>query len=111
MRAKVYSDAEEMLKSEKLDVVDICLPTALHTRFATLAMKYVKNVIIEKPICLTEEDAELLLETEKETGACVQVAHIVRFGVEHSYLKSVMESKKYGRLKTGTFIRISPKPV
>lgn len=109
--AAVYSDAEEMLKNEKLDVVDICLPTALHTRFATLAMKYVKNVIIEKPICLTEEDARLLLATEKETGACVQVAHIVRFGTAHDYLKQVFDSKEYGEIKTGTFIRISPKPV
>ncbi len=109
--AAVYSDAEEMLKNENLDIVDICLPTALHTRFAVLAMKHAKNVIIEKPICLTEEDAKLLLATEKETGACVQVAHIVRFGTAHEYLKRVYDSKEYGKIKTGTFIRISPKPV
>lgn len=77
--AKVYSDGYEMLETEELDIVDICLPTFLHTRYLEKAMQHVKNVIIEKPICLTEKEAQTLLDAEKRTGALVQVAHVVRF--------------------------------
>ena len=63
---KLYSTGEELLEAEnELDVIDICVPTFLHTKYAVDAMKKVKNVFIEKPVCLNEQEAELLL---KNTG-------------------------------------------
>lgn len=109
--AVVYKDACEMMQKENLDVVDICLPTFLHTEFCIEAMKYVKNIIVEKPICLREEEAQKLLEAEKITGARVQVAHVVRFSEPYRYLKEVLDSGIYGKLLSGNFVRISPKPV
>ena len=84
--ARVYQTADEMLQKEELDAVDICLPTALHAEFVLKAMARVKNVIVEKPLCLTEEEAERLLAAEKEHRAFIQVAHIGRFGASQRYL-------------------------
>lgn len=109
--ARIYSDGYEMLETEELDIVDICLPTFLHTRYLEKAMHHVKNVIIEKPICLTEKEAQTLLDAEKRTGALVQVAHVVRFTDSYQYLKNLVDSGKYGKVISGTFSRISPKPV
>ncbi len=109
--AAVYKDANEMLAKEKLDLVDICLPTALHAPFVTAALDHVKNVLVEKPVCLTLDEAEALLQKEKETGGRVHVAHVVRFTTQYAYLKEVMESGRYGKLLAADFHRISPKPV
>jgi protein-arginine kinase len=38
-----------------------------------------KNVFVEKPICLNEDEAELLLKTDNETGAKVQDGQVIRF--------------------------------
>ena len=74
------------------------------------AMEYVKNVIVEKPICLKEEEAQQLLEKQKQTGALVQVAHVVRFMDAYQYLKELVDSGTYGKVIAGNFKRISPRP-
>ena len=48
----IYPNADEMLANEKIDILDICLPTYLHADFAVMAMEKGINVITEKPISL-----------------------------------------------------------
>ena len=59
----------ELLEKEDLDMVDICLPTYLHTAHAVAAMEKGLHVFMEKPVCLNMTEAKLLLETQKKTGA------------------------------------------
>ena len=108
--AKPYKDAIEMMQKENLDVVDICLPTFLHCKFLLEAMKYVKKVIVEKPICLTEEEAEQLVSAEKETGCDICVGHVVRYMNPYIYLKKLVDEEVYGKLIKADFFRLSPRP-
>ena len=110
-KAKVYSDALKMLQEEELDGVDICLPTFLHAEYVILALKYVKNVLVEKPVCLNEQQAEQMFKAEKESGGTVHVAQVVRFDSPYQYLKKVVDSGEYGKVISANFHRISPKPV
>ena len=55
---KHYINAEEMLKNEKLDILDICLPTHLHVEYAIKAMNMGINVLCEKPISLDAADVD-----------------------------------------------------
>lgn len=109
--AKVYEDAFQMLESESLDVVDICVPTFLHADYAIRAMQYVKNIIVEKPVCIKEEEVLRLQKAEAETGSLVQVAHVVRFMEPYRYLKELVSSGTYGKVVAGNFSRISPRPM
>lgn len=109
--AKVYKDGFELLANEELDVVDICLPTFLHARYLVKAMETVPNVIVEKPICLHEEEAQQILEAQEKTGALVQVGHVVRFAEAYRYLKETVDSGKYGSVVAADFSRISPRPM
>ena len=43
-----------------------------------------------KPVCLTREEGELLLEAQKETGVKVMVGQVVRAFDEYRYLKEVV---------------------
>ncbi len=109
--AKVYATGKELIENGDVNTVDICLPTFLHTEHALLAMKKGYNVLIEKPVCLHEEEACRLLEMKQKTGARVAVGHCIRFWPEYVYLKKLIENKTYGRLISGVFKRISPRPL
>lgn len=107
---KIYSDANVLIEQEKPDVIDICLPTFLHARFAKAAMEKGCHVFLEKPVCLTPEEAEMLLETQSKMGVKVQVGHVVRFFKAYKWLKETAVSGKYGRIKSAEFKRLSAYP-
>ncbi len=108
--ARVYSSGEEMIEKEELDIVDVCSPTFLHTKHAVMAMEKGMNVLIEKPVCLNEEEAKLLLETEKRCGVKVEVGHVIRFWDEYVWLKDVIDKKTYGEMISASFQRLSRRP-
>ncbi len=106
----IYASGKELIENAEVDIIDICLPTFLHTEHAELAMKKVKNVFIEKPVCFSKEEGERLLKLEKETGAKVQVGQSLRFADEWKWLKETVDKKTYGEMKTAVFRRLSPLP-
>ncbi len=108
--AKIYSTGNELIENADVDVVDICLPTFLHTEHAVKAMKAGRNVFIEKPVCMTPEEGALLLATEKETGAKVQVGQVIRSWDEYVWLKETADKKVYGEIQSAVFKRLSSKP-
>lgn len=108
--AKIYSTGNELIENADVDVVDICLPTFLHTEHAVKAMKAGRNVFIEKPVCMSPEEGALLLATEKETGAKVQVGQVIRSWDEYVWLKETADKKIYGEIQSAVFKRLSSKP-
>jgi len=109
--AKVYASGKELIEKGDVNTVDICLPTYLHTEHALSAMEKGYNVFIEKPVCLHEDEACRLLEMKQKTGARVAVGQCIRFWPEYVYLKRLVDNKAYGRLISGVFKRISPRPL
>ena len=91
--AKAYETADALLAAEKPDIVDICLPTALHLEYAVKAMRAGAHVLCEKPLCLSAEKAQELLAVEKETGKRMMVAHVVRFIPQYVYLRKAIEEQ------------------
>ncbi len=62
---KVYNDYDVALK-DHFDIVDLTVPHYLHKEMAIKAMKNKNNVIIEKPIATTIEDAEEMINASKK---------------------------------------------
>jgi predicted dehydrogenase len=58
--ARWFTDLEEAIATD-CDVADICLPNHLHARVTIAAAKAGKHVIIEKPLCLTLEEADEMI--------------------------------------------------
>ena len=108
--ANGYAQASDLIANADVDVIDICLPTFLHAEYAIRAMEKGRHVFIEKPVCLTKGDAELLLTKQKETGVFVQVGQVIRFWDEYKYLKEIVEKGTYGRVRSAHFSRKSPSP-
>lgn len=105
--AKLYETGMELLEHEELDSVHICLPSYLHTEHAVAAMNKGIHVFVEKPVCLTEEEAEKLLEAKARNQVQVMVGQVVRSFSEYRYLKESYDTDRYGELKSITMQRIS----
>jgi predicted dehydrogenase len=59
--ARWFTDVEEAIAQTDCDVVDICVPNHLHAGLTIDAVKAGKHVIIEKPLCLTLEEADAMI--------------------------------------------------
>lgn len=105
-----YTDFDEMLANEKIDILDICLPTYLHADFAVKAMEKGINVITEKPISLKEEDVERVYSTAEKNNVKFMVAQVLRFWPEYLILKDIFDTQKYGKLLSGSMIRLGGYP-
>lgn len=108
--AVIYTDGKDLIADAQLDIIDICLPTYLHTEFALLAMDKVPYLFIEKPVALTVAESEALLAKQKETGCQVQIGQVIRFWDEYVALRQIVNSGKYGKIVNANFRRISPTP-
>ncbi|MCR8850563.1 Gfo/Idh/MocA family oxidoreductase [Rossellomorea sp. SC111] len=94
-----YTDLEEMLEKQKdLDVVNICVPSGLHSTMTKLCAKHGKHVIVEKPMALKEEDAQEMMRTSEEYGIKLSVVHPNRFRPAFIELKKHMEKGDFGKL-------------
>ena len=63
---KIYTNYDELLNDDHVDVVYVALPNSLHYGFAKKAMEKGKHVIVEKPFCSSEKEAEELFEIAEE---------------------------------------------
>lgn len=105
-----YTDFDEMLKNEEIDILDICLPTYLHAEFAIKAMNMGINVICEKPVSLNAADVARVYSTAKSNNVKFMVAQVLRFWPEYSIIKEIYDTGKYGRLISGHMGRLGVRP-
>lgn len=108
--ADIYSNGEDLIANADADVFDICLPTYLHAQHAIQAMRKGKAIFIEKPVCLNNYEAKMLIDVQKETGARVMVGQCIRLWSEYAWLKETIVSGEYGKVVSGVFKRVSPLP-
>lgn len=99
-----------MLKSEQLNILDICLPTYLHADYAVRALERGIHVLCEKPISLKEEDVDRIYSTAEKNNVKFMVAHVLRFWPEYAQIKDIADSQRYGKLLSGRMTRVSEIP-
>ncbi len=85
-----FKDPDELLS--QVDAVSLAVPTPLHFDYAMMCLNRGVNVLIEKPITETVEQAELLAEAAEKSGLVVTIGHIERFNPAYMELKNVVES-------------------
>lgn len=108
--AAVYATGMELIEKADVDVVDVCLPTHLHVSHAVAAMRAGRDVFVEKPICISDEEMALIQKVKDETGRKVQVGQVIRLWTEYVWLKQTADSGKYGRILAANFKRLSALP-
>lgn len=105
-----YTNIDEMLEKEKLDLVDICLPTFLHKDACIKILEKNINVLVEKPMSFSGNECEEILRAAEKSTGILMVGQCVRFMKHYNYLKEIVEIKKYGKLICAEFSRLSQFP-
>jgi len=98
-----YTDYAEMFANPDIDIVSICLPSAMHAEYAVKAMEAGKNVLIEKPIDITVEAALKIEEARVRTGKIAGVVHQNRNNANMAPMMDAIQSGKIGNLIFGDF--------
>lgn len=108
---RTYADYHEMLRTEKPDMADICLPTDLHAAVACDALRAGCHVLSEKPMSLSYANCLCMIETAKSCDRRLMVAQCLRFSRRYGYLKNAVKKGTFGKIRGGLFRRLSPPPV
>lgn len=99
----LYHDFEDLLKDDRIDIISICLPSAMHADFAVRAMEAGKHILVEKPLDITYERAMMIEEARKRTGKTVGVVFQNRYNLNMYPIKKAVEDGRLGQLVLGTF--------
>ncbi|MDG0810394.1 Gfo/Idh/MocA family protein [Cohnella rhizosphaerae] len=89
-----YADYRDML--DDVDAVLVVLPHDLHFEVGMTCLRAGKHVLMEKPMCNTEEECLELIRTAEECGKVLMTAYPVRFWPVIVKLKQLLDDKVYG---------------
>ena len=97
---KYYGHHTEMLadKDLQLDVVSVCTYNRTHAECTIDCLKAGLDVLLEKPMCVTQEEAVAICKAEKETGRMVSVGFQPRMDENMKMIKRIVESGALGQV-------------
>ena len=99
-----YHSLDEMLDREKLDVISVCSPAAVHHSQVMTIMRSdskPKVLFVEKPVCLYEEQLDALIDLDGGHQAVIIVGHTRRFDPGYRRLAQRVRSQELGKLVEG----------
>ena len=94
--SKVYSNYEDMLNKEELDLVSVCTPNYLHAEISIYALEKGVNVHCEKPLAINALEAKKIVEAKNKSGKQVIVGLNNRFTNEAVFLKKYIDAGYLG---------------
>src|SRR5438105_2148669 len=74
-----YTDYQDLAGQKELDAVFVMNSDEYHTDSALAAIQRGKHVLIEKPMCLTRQEAATIIKARDETGVQVMVGYMRRY--------------------------------
>ncbi|MBE7052980.1 MAG: Gfo/Idh/MocA family oxidoreductase [Ruminococcaceae bacterium] len=95
---KCYGSHKEMLADDslKLDAVSVCTYNRTHAECTIDSLKKGLHVMLEKPMCVTIEEAAEIVKAEKESGKVLSIGFQPRFDPNMKKIKEIVESGVLG---------------
>lgn len=95
---RCYPDHASMLDNEDLDAVSVCTYNRTHAECTIYALKKGVHVLLEKPMCVTTEEAFEIRKAEKESGKVLSIGFQPRFDENMKMIKKIVESGVLGKI-------------
>src|SRR4051812_13031777 len=92
---KVYQNGLDLINDPEVDIVSIVTPPSLHAGMACAAMRAGKHVLLEKPVAITNDQADQIKQVQQETGKVILVNHMIRY---NPLIKSIQDLSLTGKL-------------
>lgn len=99
---KRYTDYRELLRNERPELVAIATESGKHAAIALDCIEAGCHVIVEKPIALSIDDANAIIEAGKKKGVLVCANHQNRFNKSVQYIRKAVEEGRFTKLLHGT---------
>ncbi len=94
-----FTSIETMLQSGiEIDVVNICTPNGLHANMAVRSLNAGYHVVVEKPMALSQLDAETVLLTAERRKKLIFCVMQNRYSPPSIWIKNLIESEKLGEI-------------
>ena len=97
-----YTDMDEMMKKQSVDVVSVLTESGNHAKHVINLAKYGKHIVVEKPMALTLEDADQMINACDKNNCKLFIIKQNRFNVPVLKLRQALESGRFGKLVLGT---------
>ena len=97
-----YADMDEMMQNENIDIAVVLTPSGLHAEHVINLAKYGKDIIVEKPMALTLDDADTMIEVCDKNFCRLFIIKQNRFNVPVVKLREAHQAKRFGKLILGT---------
>jgi predicted dehydrogenase len=93
-----YSSVDQLLKDDRVEVVDVCIPTAFHSKVAIQAIEAGKHVFLEKPMAFNVKECDDIIAAAKKAGVKLMVNHDLIFFPPFAFCKKLITDGGVGRL-------------
>ena len=95
---RVFTDYGEMLKEDDIEMVTITAPNALHAQMTVDIARAGKHVVCEKPLCMTLEEADLMIDTCEKQGVLLMYAEELFFTPKYVKAKEMADQGAFGKV-------------
>ena len=96
---KIYNSDKELIDNEKdIDAVSVCTYNRQHAPCTIYALEHGVNVLLEKPMCVTIEEAAEICRAEKKSGKILSIGFQPRCDENMKMVKKVVESGELGQI-------------
>ncbi len=90
---------DALFEREDVDAIVMALPPQFHAEYALRAAAAGKDMLVEKPIALTVDDAEKSVAAAHEAGTVFMVGHVLRFHPAFEKLKALIDQGELGEVR------------
>ena len=98
VEARAYTDYKTMIAEMELDAVSVCTYNSTHAECTVYALEHGLPVLLEKPMCVTLEEAVAIRKAEKASGKIVSVGFQPRFDENMKMIKKIVQSGQLGKI-------------
>lgn len=96
--ARLYKTHKDMIDAEELDAVSVCTYNQAHKECTIYALEHGINVLLEKPFCVTTEEALEIIRAEKKSGKILSIGFQPRMDDNMKMIKDIVESGELGKV-------------
>lgn len=97
-------ELEHVLARSDVDVICVCVPSGLHSRIGIQVATAGKHLVVEKPVDISLESADALVDAVRKAGVQMTVISQHRFDPGVEELRELIDSGRLGRLLLGDAI-------
>ena len=94
--ARVYTDYHDLLAEPDIDIVYVLTPNVAHCEISVAALEAGKNVMCEKPMAATVQDAQRMMDAWKKSGKLFTIGYQNRYRPDSQTLKRLCEEGELG---------------